>query len=278
MAVKAVLTEEEHTAITEHLSTDAAKALGVEFAKNAEGKYLLVVEGRDGFALENVTGLKNSVESAREERDTAQTKLKRFGDMDPDTASDIVSKAKQFDELDPKLEAGKAKAKFDEWKGEFVESVKVQHAEAMAVVSADRDAMRTQLEQELIESQATQILARDDVKGNPVLLLPAIRNMTDTELKDGVMTVRVLNPLKPGQARIGKSGDPMELEELIVAELKGNEAYSGAFGASGGSGSGEGDKGAGATGATAKRSDMADKDKVLFIRKHGREAYRALPE
>ena len=70
----------------------------------------------------------------------------------------------------------------------------------------------------------------------------------------------------------------MELEELIVAELKGNEAYSGAFGASGGSGSGEGDKGAGAPGSTAKRSDMADKDKVLFIRKHGREAYRALPE
>ena len=140
MAAKAFLTEEEHAGIATHLESDAAKAVGLEYAKNSDGKYVLVVEGREGFSMENVTGLKSAVESSRAQLTEATDKLRLYGELDPTTVPDMKRKAAQFDELDPKAEAGKAKAKFDEWKGEFVESVKVQHAEAMAVVSADRDA------------------------------------------------------------------------------------------------------------------------------------------
>ena len=49
MAAKAFLTEEEHAGIATHLESDAAKAVGLEYAKNSDGKYVLVVEGREAF-------------------------------------------------------------------------------------------------------------------------------------------------------------------------------------------------------------------------------------
>ena len=277
MALKAYYTDAEAEAVKEHLASDSAKALGVEFKKDAEGRNILAVEARDGFALEHITGLRSSVEKAREERDAAVARIKALGDINPADIPKLVEKAKKFDSIDPEAAIGKAKTQYEEWKAEFTQQVAAEHQQAMDALAKQRDALQSQLARELIESRAMQVLSRPTVKGNSDLILPVIRNMTDAVLgEDGTMTVRVLNPLKPGQARIGKSGEPMDLEELIQDEIRVDPRYAPAFGGTGRSGGGEGE-GAGSVGA-GRRSQMTDKQKALFIRENGREAYRALPD
>jgi len=90
------------------------------------------------------------------------------------------------------------------------------------------------------------------------------------------MKVRVLNPLKPGQERIGKDGEPMGLEELILDEIKQDPRYAPAFGGSDKSGGGEGAGSGG--GGNFRRSTMTALQKSQYIREHGRDQYHKLPD
>jgi len=275
MALKAYYTDAELDEIKDHLGSEPVKALGLEFKKDDAGHNILAVSPRDGFALENVTGLRNSVERTREERDAALAKAKAIGDLDPSKLPDILDKARRFDSLDPEAAAGKAKAQLEEWKKEYTTKVGEEHTQALAAVARQRDALQGQLAKELIESRAMQVLAR--VKGSPDLILPVIRNMTDAVLdEDGNMKVRVLNPLKPGQERIGKDGEPMGLEELILDEIKQDPRYAPAFGGSDKSGGGEGAGSGG--GGNFRRSTMTALQKSQYIREHGRDQYHKLPD
>lgn len=283
MALPAILTEEEYTKLAPHLASEAVKALGVEYAKGEDGRYVAVVAGRDGYALENVQGLRSSVEASRAERDAAQAILKRYGELKPEDVAAVLDKARKFDGLDGKV--ADAKRQFEEWREEHAKTTAEQTAAKVAAVAAERDGYRSQLEQHLIVGQATQILADPQIKGNPALLLPIIRDTTDAVEEQGedgrkVLRVRVLNPAKVGRERIGKSGGPMTLEEL-VGELRLDSRYAAAFEGSGSSGGGTPPGGGGRTdlgGFPANRSKFTLAQKVKFVSEHGQKAFLDLPE
>ena len=279
MALAPFLTEEEYSKIASHIESEVGKALGVEYRKGDDGKYYLVVQEQDGWALENVTGLRNSVEATREERDQALAKLKKFGDVDPAKLPEILDKAKKFDEMDPDAEIGKLKTQFEEWKEELLQQKDQEKEEALAAERQRAERLKAAYEEKAIVAEATSIMSAPEIKGNPALLLPIIRDMTEVVEEDGQFRVRVLNPTKPGRERIGKDGGPMTLEELIH-ELRQDEKYAGAFEGSGKSGGGTPPEGGGTGGGefgAKKRSEMTDEEKAAFIHERGMEEFTKLP-
>lgn len=277
MALKAYYTEDEAAALREHLEADAVKALGIELRKTESGKLVPVIEARDGMALEDVRGLRNSVEASRAEAEEARKRLKAFGDIKPEQLDELRDKATKFDAYDPDAGARQNAEQFDAWKADYTAKITADNQAKVEEANRRAQTYREQLETELIVSEATRILADPNVKGNPALLLPVILNQTDTvEREDGRLSVRVLNPAKPGHARIGKTGDNMTLEELVKDELMKAEQYAPAFGGSTKSGASERETGDRVPEGT-KKSAMSDEQKALFIRQHGIEAWRALP-
>jgi len=281
MALQAYLTEQEYQQQQQALGQEPVKAAGVEYARADDGNYRLVVTPREGFALEDVKGLRATVERTREERDGALRTIKAFGDLKPEDVPGLRDKATRFDGLDGKVRD--AKAQFEEWKAEHERNLTEQHQAQLKERDAAIVELRAELDTHLIVGQATQLLAAPDVKGNPDLLLPVIRNQTEVREEQDqegrrFWRVAVLNPAKPGRERIGKTGGPMTLEELIH-ELRAEKRYAGAFEGSGASGAGT----TGAAGAVdmrgypAKRSEFTTSQKVKFVQEHGSDAFLKLP-
>lgn len=261
--------------LTEEEFTKAEESLQESYVRRDDGRYFLKVVERDGVALEDVKGLRSTVEATRSERDKAVSKLKAFGDVDPTAIKDALSKAEKFDGLDPEAEAGKLKKQFDSWKEEFQSAQTEEWQGKLKGVEDVLTARTQQLGQVLVEAQATQVMMHPEIKGRPGVLIPVIKTMTDLVEENGNLRVRILNP-KTGHERIGKDGTPMEFEELFT-ELRANPEFAGCFDGNnqGGGGSQEGSD----TGATGnyKRSEMDEKQKADFIHKNGIDAYFQLP-
>jgi len=96
MALKAVLSKEEHAALPE-----ATRAFYVE----KDGKFLLDAEG-----VEDVTGLKNALEAVRGELKSAKKSLQdtidKFKDIDPEKAKEAQRKLQEIEDKQL-LDAGK---------------------------------------------------------------------------------------------------------------------------------------------------------------------------
>jgi len=279
MAIEILLTEEEFNAQADHINSEAAKALGIEYQKADDGRYVLVGVPKDGFAVENVTGLRNTVEATRMERDDAKKIAESYGGIEPSEIRSALDKAKKFDELDPAAATGKLKAQFEEWKTDFSKTKEEEFRGQLTPVTEERDAYRRQLDATLIEADATTIMAKESIKGNPALVLPLLRPLTDTVLENGKLRVRVINP-ETGSERVGKTGGAMTMEELLL-ELRGKEEYASAFGGTGKSGSGTPPEGSG-SGTPPKeglyRSEMSPAEKARYTHEHGRDAFQSIPE
>ena len=236
---------------------------------------MLAVQDRDGYALENVAGLRQSVEATRAERDEAAQKHKAFEGVDPKAVKSLQEKAQRYDQMEG--EAAKVKEQFESWKEDFKAEVSQQHQQELEAATNQAQAYRQQLENQLVRAQATQILSDPKVNGNPALLLPVIRDMTATrENSEGQLEVIVLNPAKPGQARVGKSGGNMTLAELIE-ELKANDQFADAFRVERSGPGGKAPEGGSRGDGNLQRSKMRVEDKAAYIAEHGREAYQRLP-
>ena len=66
-----------------------------------DGVHVLNVKPVDGFALENITGLTNTVGTLRHERGQLEDKLKNFKDLDPQAARDALARITDFGDLTP---------------------------------------------------------------------------------------------------------------------------------------------------------------------------------
>lgn len=262
--------------LTEDEFSKAEESTQGSYVRRDDGRYFLNVVERDGVALEDVKGLRSTVEATRSERDKAIQRLKAFGDVDPKAIKDALEKAAKFDDLDPAAEAGKLKKQFDSWKEEFQTAQTEEWQGKVSGVEEVLMARTKQLGQVLVEAQATQVMMHPDVKGRPGVLIPVIKTMTDLVEENGNLRVRILSP-KTGHERIGKDGSPMEFAELFK-ELRANPEFAGCFDGNnqGGGGSQEGsDTG---TPGNYKRSEMTEKQKADFIHKNGIEGYFKLPQ
>lgn len=207
---------------------DATKALYVE----KDGKFLLDVEGVDGFALEDVNGLKTALGKERTTRENLEKQIVKFKDIDPDRARAALEELEELKKLDPEKEADKiANAK--------VEAAKAQLLEKHNGEITSRDErighLTKTVEGLLIDAAAMSALA--EAKGSVELLLPHVRSHTRVKEVDGKFAVEVVD--KDGNAKIADAkGTPMDIAGL-VAEMKGSDAFGRAFEGSGQSGSGK---------------------------------------
>ncbi len=198
-----------------------------------DGRFVLKVESVDGFALENVTGLKNTLGKEMTQRKALEKATKAFEGIDPERAREAISKYDEFANLDPEKEADKiAEAKF--------QAAKTQLLDKHTTDLAQKDARITQLtgavDQMVRQASATQAIA--EAKGSVGLLLPHVLAHTRVkETDDGKFVVEVVD--QAGNVRIGDSqGAPMDLKGL-VKEMRQSEEYARAFDGEGHSGTGK---------------------------------------
>lgn len=248
------------------------------YAEN-DGKFILQVEPVDGFALEDVSGLKSTLGKEMTRRKALEKDVLKFKDIDPDKAREALAKLEELGNIDPTKEADKiANTKFEAAKAQLLE----RHNGELQTRDGKIGKLTKTVENLLIDQAATAALA--DAKGSVDLLLPHVQRHTRVrENDDGTFAVEVVD--KAGNARIGNGkGDPMTIKEL-VQEMRQSDAFGRAFEGSGQSGGGTppggggGGKPGGRITSKADLNKLSRKERADWIDANGgHSAYNALPD
>lgn len=242
------------------------------FYKEADGKFILDVEPVDGYALEDVAGLKSTLGKEMTLRKKLEKDVVKFKDIDPDKARDALAKLEELSSIDPTKEADKiASTKFEAAKTQLLE----KHNGEIQTREARIGQLTKTVENLLIDQAATVAIA--EAKGSIELLIPHVKAHTRVREADGKYFVDVVD--KDGNARIGNSkGDPMTINDF-VQELRKSETFGRAFDGSGQSGSGtRPGNGGGGSPQFKRRSDFKnEKERAAFVETNGLDAYTALP-
>lgn len=217
--------------------------------------------------IEDVTGLKNSVQATRKERDEAQKQIQAWKKLGK-TPEEIEALLAQQEEAE-RTKAEKA----GEW-----DKLKVQmnekHQQELAKREDEIKKRDAQIERLMIESTATQAIAA--AEGVPTLLLPHIKASTKILHEDGQYSVRVVDD--KGNPRVNGKGDFLTIADL-VEEMKKSEVFGVAFKAKGGGGGAPpaGGGGGNPPAGGKPRSKMTQQEKSAYIAEHGQAAYLNLP-
>lgn len=191
--------------------------------ESMKGKFILSVDAVDGFALENVEGLKSSLGKERTRAENAENKNKKFGDLDPDAARKAIEKVAEYEGIDPKKEADKiAQVKIDAATKQLVE----KHNGELEAERKKGTGYREQVQKLLVDNVA--IKALEGKKGDVELLLPHVKSQVRLkENDDGTFAVEVID--KDGNPKIGDSqGKPMTVDQL-VEEMSKSDKFGRAF-------------------------------------------------
>ncbi len=224
-----------------------AEPVAKEYVKNEkDGKFYLNVTPTEGFALENVKGLKDALSQERSRADTAEQKLTVFKDIDPAAARDALSKVDEMKNWTPEQKVR--------------EQIEAREAQLTTKYGNERKGLeeqigvlKNQLQGMLVTNAATKAIL--DAEGVPDLLLPIVeRQVRMRAMANGEYVVEIVdgknNPRVSPRPGIS---EPMTIAEL-VAELKTSNTFARAFngnGASGGGATGVAKSGAGASGGGA---------------------------
>lgn len=215
-----------------------------------DGSYILDVTKVEGLALENVDGLKSTVEKLRKsEKDlTSSTKAlqasleaeqAKFAGIDPDQARELLGKVDEIknwkgeEKVRAAVEAAETKHK------QILDQINKQHKDKTDELAEEINDMSKQLQDAIVTTRVTTAIVAEG--GNVDLLLPHVKGQVNM-VKDaaGKFKPEVVN--SEGIARIGDtSGNPMTVEQL-VQEMKSKNIFAAAF--SGVNSSGTGNRGA----------------------------------
>ena len=203
-----------------------------------DGKFILDVGPVEGLSLENVAGLKTTVETLR----GIETKLTKelaalntkFTGIDPEQARLAVAK---YDEVKNFDKDGKVKEAIEAHKRDLV----ANHTAAVAELEKQLKAAQDQLDDALVTSKVVEALQSE--KGNVELLKPHV--MSSIVVKTGADNKRYPEVVGTnGEPRVGDSaGNPMTILQR-VQEMKTQKSFAAAFegvNSSGGGGGGSED-------------------------------------
>ena len=213
-------------------SADAIPQGMADYYTEKDGKFVLAVEPVGGYALEDITGLKNALGTERTRAETLERTVAKFKDLDPDKARTALAELEELKKLDPTAEADKiANAKFEAAKAQLLE----KHGDEINTRDERVNALLGSVDRLVRQSAAVKAIA--DARGSVDLLLPHVLGHTRVVEKDGDFVVEVVD--RAGNVRIGNSkGDPMDLAGLL-AEMRASEVFGRAFDGDGQSGSGK---------------------------------------
>lgn len=238
----------------------------------ADGKKIFVLDVEDMEHKDDITGLKNALETERAQSTERQGKI---------TAHEAT-----IAKLNSDLEAAKKSGKSKEGDESAIEAIKKEltdrHKVELDQARAQGESYRSALDKAMRTDVARAAIS--NAKGSADLLLPHVLDRTQfVEEKDaegkptGQFKVVVVN--EKGAPRIGDSqGNPMTLDQL-VAEMKSNESFGRAFEPEGKGGTGSQTGSTASTGTvTSKKDFKSSSEKAAFIRENGSEKYLELPD
>lgn len=222
----------------------------------AGGRFVLGVDPVDGFALEDVKGLRSALESERKSVSDFKSKVSAFEGLDPAAARDALKKVEDMKTWKP-----------DDKVREMIETrtkeVTDKFDKELKAAQDENGVLTKALHSALIDSAATAAITKS--KGSPVLLLPHVRASTRVARRDdGTFVVEVLG--NGGTTRVSpKTGStaPMTIEEL-VEEMKSSKDFMQAFEGSGAQGSGASGGRSAGTGGVIEIDDDTARDARKF--------------
>lgn len=240
-------------------------------AEGLNGKFVLNVEGQDGWVLENVNGLKTALSSERTALQTEKAKTAAFEGIDPVKAKDAIAKVAELGTLDPKKDVDRL----------VQEKVDAQLGQLNDRHNGEKKALETRLSRRdaLIEDTfktRTAIEAIAAQKGDVELLLPHVLPSIafDLEETDDKVVPKVKIIDDNGNTRIGDSAGANMTIEQRVGELKTHEKFSRLFEGSGHQGTGDQQQRTpSGTGSGKKISQMSRKEKASLIGELGQADY-----
>lgn len=243
------------------------------FYREDDGKFVLDVEPVNGFALENIEGLKSALGATRRERDEIQQKFKSFDGLDAAKARDALTKLEELSRIDPEKEADKLAA-------QKLESLKSQMTDAHR-----REVEKLVKENSTFKGVALRFGVTDRISkaldaakampdSRPVLEAYMSKYVKSSFDDNGTLSIQIVDD--NGNPRIADAqGNPMKIEDLAI-ELRSKmpQAFEGK-GAGGSGASPGGDPSGGGT--VKKRSEMSNDEKAKYLAKNGYEKFMALP-
>lgn len=239
MELMAIVTEDQYGSLEE----------GVQrfYSKQQDGTYLLKVGAVNGFNLENVEGLKNSLAAARNERDSARNQLKAFEGIDVAKAREALEKVEAMRNWTPD---DKVKEKIDQ----AVRDIKAKAETDLQAAAELADKYKGQLGELLVDHAAREALGSHElVEGGADLIMPHIRGQVKIKEVEGRLVARVVNP--DGSDKVSmRQGvtDPMGVAELVEVMSKDKRfapVWKAKHAAGSGGGSGAGGTGGGGSGS-----------------------------
>ena len=219
-----------HALILKDAFESLDSTLQSHYKPNAAGDgYVLDVGPVEGWALEDVKGLKHVLGSANNLTTTLKADLAKFEGIDPEKAREALEKITKMGDWTP-----------DDKVQEKIKSVQEQLTAKHQADLATRDQrvqlLETNLQKRIVDAVAIQAIAEQ--KGSPTLLLPHIRSQTRVVEVNGEFVAQVVGA--DGQPKISmKQGNTgtMGVEELVES-LKAHPDFQRAFDGAGASGSG----------------------------------------
>jgi hypothetical protein len=238
-------------AIVESLDGIDHKDFYKQLEINGKPVYVLDVESVNGYALEDVRGLKSSLENVKAERESLKSAAQSFKGLD---AKEVREKLAKFDQL---AKSGSTDAeKIAEAR---VQQLNQQWEQRYSELESDKNTYRSVVDETLRKQVAIQAIAV--AKGNTDLLLPHVLNQTRTrEVEKGRFVVEVINA--DGVARIKDANTNMSIEDL-VGEMRNSSTFGVAF--QGTDKSGSGTSGGPGNPKGLWDDNASDKDRLAFL-------------
>jgi DNA-directed RNA polymerase subunit F len=236
MALKAVLN-----------SLDGVDEVLKEHYIEKDGKFFLDVTKTDGLALENVDGLKNTVEKLRTSEKNLQAEVKtaedalrdhrnKFKGLDPEAAKSALNKIDEIKNWDGETKVREAVTVAEQKAQAKLDDLVSQHNTEKSELNDEIAGMQSQLQDAIVKSKIVEAISKEN--GNVDVLLPHVRSQVNM-VKDGKGQWRPEVVNANGDPRIGGSdGSDMTILQL-VQEMKSQDTFAACFTGANQSGSGK---------------------------------------
>lgn len=218
-----------------------------EHYKKKGDQFILNVTSVDGLVLENVSGLKATVEALRtSDRNMTQDLKnsteaikqleKKYEGIDPVAAKDALGKVEEIANWDGDTKIKEAIEINERKMNAKMEELAKQNTEKVALLESDLADSQSQLQDAIVNSRIVEAISKE--KGNIALLIPHVRQHVNmVKNGHGKWIPEVVSD--KGDPRIGDAqGTPMTVEQF-VQEMKTKEDFAAAFPGANASGTGK---------------------------------------
>ena len=216
MALDAVISKDRHGKLSDELKKEY-KEKGDQFFLDVTPSEIKDKDGNaQRFALEDVRGLKNSLQAAREEKSDLAKKNKAFEGLDAKEAKDAIAKLKEIGDGAGDEEAVKARL------GSMKKELEEKHSEIVGKLKGDLKTLETDNSKLLIDDRISKALTGDGIKlidGGAKLLTPFIKSQIKVTKDEatGERRALVIDPStgKPRMSMESGNTDYMSVEEFV---------------------------------------------------------------